>query len=144
MFGYRNNKSVTMNKDRESQMMDKEDSLALEMFGRVFTSLEGHEKLAIHNKVLEMFGLRQAFKFWCTKCKCTYQEDVEGELIGKYTKELEDSHSTFIGVVCEDCEEQQERTKQEKEFLATIDELSAKIPKILQRNGTKQGKKRVA
>ncbi len=117
-----------MNKDRESQMMGKEDSLALEMFGRVFTSLEGHEKLAIHNKVLEMFGLRQVFKFRCTGCNNTYQEDVEGELIGEYTKDLEDSHSTFIRVVCEDCEELQERTKQERELLATIDELTAKNP----------------
>ena len=115
-----------MNKDKEAQMMDKEDAMALEMFGRTFTSLEGHEKMAIHNKVLEQLGLRQVFKFRCTKCNTTYQEDVEGELIGKYTKDLEDSHSTFIGVVCEDCEEQQERTKQEKELLATIDELTAK------------------
>ncbi len=118
-----------MNKDKESQMMDKEDAMALEMFGRTFTSLEGYEKMAIHNKVLEQLGLRQVFKFRCTKCNKAYQEDVEGELIGKYTKDLEDNHSTFIKVVCEDCEEQRERTKQEKELLATIDELSAKNPK---------------
>lgn len=117
-----------MNKDKESQMMGQEDSMALEMFGRAFTSLEGHEKLAIHNKVLEMFGLRQTFQFRCPKCNRVYQEDVEGELIGKYTKDLEDSYTPFIRVVCEDCEETQERTKQERELLATIDELTAKNP----------------
>jgi hypothetical protein len=98
-----------MAKISQSKLDNREEELARREYGMEFIDLPGNVKQALHNAVLEEFGIRRTFKFTCLDCGKPFEDVVEGGLVEIYTDIQSETHTEVLQSSCPKCREAKEK-----------------------------------